>query len=164
MLGKRRFDFRLLAVFLLISIASVGCKGQTIVDPPESYQQIGSQDYEFQVVWEICLEAMKELEFRPEVTDKDAAARQGVIVSGMRIQKVVRLEGQEVAQRLRIEIKPGAGTAHDITVAASEWKRKVTTSEGALLWESIGKSEGLHDEFEATLEKQFSKRYKSKKE
>ncbi|MDF1667192.1 MAG: hypothetical protein P1V97_35940, partial [Planctomycetota bacterium] len=105
-----------------------------------------------------------ELEFRPEVTDKNSAERSGLIVSGMRILKVVRLEGQEVAQRLRIEIKPAAGTTHEITVAASEWKRKVTTSEGALLWESIGKAEGLHDEFEATLEKQFSNRYKSKKD
>lgn len=164
MRGYRKLDLRLLAVLMLLSFASVGCKGQTIVDPPASFKGLNSQDYEFQVVWEVCLEAMKELEFRVEATDKDAAGRKGVIISGMRIQKVVRLEGQEVAQRLRIEIKPGAGTAHDITVAASEWKRKVTEAEGALLWESIGKAEGLHDEFESTLEKQFSKRYKSKKE
>jgi hypothetical protein len=155
---------QIVALMLLSLTLCMGCRGREIIDPPSTFKDLAKQDYDFLRVWEVSLEAMKSLNFQVQSATKDGVKRQGVIISKMRIQPIVRLKGVETAQRLRIEIKalPGS-TSHAVTVAASEWTREVTPAEGADLWEFVGTAKDLHDAFESTMEKQFSQPYKGKK-
>lgn len=160
MFSRRAMPFACL--FLALGLFVSGCQGQELVEPSSTYKTLGTQDYEFQVVWEVSLEALRQLGFKVRSKDRSQDDRSATIISEMKILKVVQLEGDEFADRLKIQIKPGSSTEHGITLAASRWKRKVDPREGAHLWEFVGTSEGVHDEFEKALEAQFSKRYKNK--
>jgi hypothetical protein len=153
-----------LALLVLTLGLGTGCRGREIVDPPSTFKTLAKQDYNFETVWEVSLEAMRVLKFRVQTKERNGPDRTAVVVSGMRINDIVRLEGEEVAQRLRVEILPSANSSHEIRVAASQWKRGVTVSGGSDLWEFDGTAKDLHAKFEATMEKQFSKRYKGKKD
>lgn len=145
-----------------LSILSIGCGGRRLEDPPQSFKKLQNQDYDFETVWEVVLEAMRELNFKVREKERSGDDRQALIISEMLVAEPVAFEGTEKGERLRVEIGPASGSAHSITVAASRWKRQVRQSDGPGFWEFVDVHSELQGRFEAKLEEQFAKRYQRK--